>query len=70
MKKTHNSADKGREPKPEKSFLLEPAKLAELGEKVVVVNPLPGEGTFLCRRHISTEPQSAFLLLEDFFGTK
>ena len=63
MKKTHNSTDEGREPKPEEGFLLEPPKLAELGELEVVVNLLPGEEgitTFLDRRHICTDPLSVF----------
>ena len=62
-KKTHNSTDEGREPKPEEGFLLEPPKLAELGELEVVVNLLPGEEgitTFLDRRHICTDPLSVF----------
>ena len=70
---THNSADEGREPETEEGFLLEPPKLAELGEDEVVVNILPVEGgitTFLDRRHICTDPLSVFLLLEYFFGTR
>ena len=73
MKNTYNSADESREPEPEEGFLLEPPKLAELGEEEVVVNLLPREGgltTFLHRRHICTEPLFVFLHLEDFFGKK
>ena len=75
MKNTHNSADEGREPKPEEGFLLEPPKLAELGEEEVVVNPLPSEGgltntTFPDGRHICTDPLSVFLDLKDFFEIK
>ena len=75
MKNAYNSTDKSREPEPEEGFLLEPPKLAELGEEEVIVNLVPSEGgltstTFPDGRHICTDPLTVFLDLLDFFEIK